>query len=210
MYSFDTGSGGALLTEVAQGYIELLSPLLLANNSEAGPRGPYLQTLKQLPWDPDDRYLEDRASAILGLLPAVYVVVAEARVTGHAPNVIEWLVSVRVHAASGWEGQLVNGRLNADVDDSRLDPGVFVIAQHAIEQLHHRDLPTSPQSGSIQVRSLEHLATGADVTVWTIETQVPVRQQVCLQRDAPPLEQIDTNHGVKRKGVIARQRKALF
>lgn len=210
MYEFDGGSQAALFTEVARGYIALLEPLQLADDSPPSPRGPYLETLKQLPWLPDDRYLGERASELLGILPAIYVVVTGANVTARAQEAIDWNISVQLCIASGWAGQLVEGRLNAHVDDPRQDPGVFVIMQHAIEYLHHRELATSPTSGPIRVTETAHVATDPAVTMWSIATEVAVRQAVQSNRDAPPLDLIQANHSITGPDVTVTQRRKLL
>jgi hypothetical protein len=125
------------------------------------------------------------------------------------PNQITWDMAVSVYPASGWVGNLVDGRLRTDVNSTGDDPGVYTIVQHAIEYLHQRSIATIAAT-PIKISEVGHLGTTPSYTFWEIETDIEVRQCVQLDRDAAAVDSIDASHGVDETGSIVEQRRALI
>jgi hypothetical protein len=206
-YAFDTGDDTPLLTRVAEGVLTLLEPLRLLDESDETARGPYLRTLRQLADDPDEEIINELGWESFGVLPAVHVVVADSIALSHTPSLIRWEQTIRVHVLSGVAGHLVDGRLNAEVDDTRQDPGIAVMLDHVTELLHFRKLPTCPGSGGIRMRSRRKGAVTPSWTWWFLEMAAEIQQPINHARGAVPIDAVVANHAPQARGTMVTTRK---
>jgi hypothetical protein len=207
-FAFDTGAPLPISTELANGVIALLEPLVYTSGAPATTRGPYLRTLRQLPFDLDEKVFEENWQDALGQLPSAIVVIGDAEQISNRGTSIKWRFDIRVHCCSGAPGSWVNGRINAIAgQDTRWDPGVAVITQHVLESLHSRTPSTPATAARIQVTRMTHGLTGPALSWWTVHGRVEVVHSVELERNVALLDAITAKQGVDSKGSIVGTEK---
>ena len=194
MHAFDGGSPAALFTALAEGYLALLAPLHWRKGVEATPRGPYFRTLRQLLRRPDESILETGGHDITGPLPSCLVEVGEGRTVVTQPDHLIWEVDVRVHVIAGHEAMDARGRLAVDDSagrDTTNDPGIYVMLQHVIEQLHWQKPCT--QAMAIRITGTSYGADTPRWSWWAVDTRVECRQNIWRAREATLINAIESS-----------------
>ena len=193
MYAFDGGSPRALLTTLAEGYLALLGPLQWKEGDSATARGPYFKTLALLLRQPDASHLETGGHGLIGATPSCLVEVGEGRTTITQPDHLVWDVDVRVHVIAGHEARATAGRLVVDESAGRTtlhDPGIHVMLQHVIEELHWQRPIT--QAGAIRILGTSFGTDTAHWSWWAVDTRVQCRQNIWRERAAAPVTAIES------------------
>jgi hypothetical protein len=210
-FEYDNGGTDDIFSQVADGYISLLSPLHVEAGEAATLRGPYLKTLADIPGPINSAEAIDAIrSEYLKNLPGMYVFLQSGNVLARQFNVIDWQFSVTVYAVSGHGGNLVYGRLRTRANDTRNDPGVYTMLHHAQELLHNQAPPCPASVSSVRVESVDHVVFYQGMTIWAIPTTLRVSQKINPSRGSEILEEVRANHDVDGVGSIQQQRRTLL
>ena len=210
-FSFDTGGTINIWTRLATEILAFLEPMRKEADSVFDSRGPYLNTLDQIPALPDAKYISENLDEFMrGDTPAVLLQLGRSRIIKTNATLIQWDTDLIFHIFSGYPGDLINGRLDTDegILNTGQDPGVRTIAQHVTEYVQGQRPALA--SSSILVNELRYQGSAPKWIWFSLGAQIQWYQQICLDRTAVAVDEIQVDHEHASKGVIASQRKTLF
>ncbi|MEM9492499.1 MAG: hypothetical protein AAGC55_25350, partial [Myxococcota bacterium] len=180
-----------------------------SEGAEPTERGPYFRTLKLLPFAPSPETVERYGHLFIGNLPACLVQFDGGEVIQAHPDWLEWELDIHVHVVSGHAGFDQVGRLFTDYSPGRTslhEPGLTTIMHHVVEQLHFQD--PGPRAQSIRITGMDR---GADTEAWSwwrIRTTVQAVQNVCRERGAASLDEVEARQAAPKASVTVK--KSMF